>query len=308
MAWIVLLACLLTLSGVGCGPDVPSAGDPRPRVASGPKTDFETFFDGEPVPNPESAIWKELPPASGRQRFDLTFERWDEETVSARLVLPQGASKENPAPLIYYFHRAVETRESADAVAAVLSDRGFAVLAADHPSIRRHSMTKGRDKILETVVLSRDAVVDARDVFDFVRQRGDVDPRRVVAVGASQGSNIAVITGALIPEIRGVASIVGGGNRSRGLKEFNLPERKAGVAGRLFDSVDADQVVSSIAPRSFLMINAKEDEVVERERAEALYRQAKDPKGILWIAGGHRFPFETLKPLLLPWLVEVLGA
>ena len=54
-----------------------------------------------------------------------------------------------------------------------------------------------------------------------------------------------------------------------------------------------------VAPRPFVMVNARDDERMPHELVERLFESAKEPKRIVWLPGGHvRSSAAVLKPLV----------
>ncbi len=51
--------------------------------------------------------------------------------------------------------------------------------------------------------------------------------------------------------------------------------------------LDPVRWVPRIAPRRFIMVNAREDERLPRSAVDALYRSAREPKELVWMSGGH---------------------
>lgn len=302
-------------SGPGCDqePEEPSFGAGVVRADSPPESGgslsfsdrLELFYDREPEPDPESVLWTPLPGAEGFDRWDLTFRRWDGEKVTARLTRPAGTTEE--VPLFVYLHRGIEDRSAADDLARLVEPLRGAVLTPDSPHRRRKTLVRGRKELREQILLVRDAVLDARFALSITLERGGFDGSRIVALGASLGSTPAVLLGGMEPRIRGVASLVGGvAEASSVLSGLVIPERKLTVVRDLLDPVDPAHLVERLAPRPFLMINAEEDELLPRTRAEALFERAGEPKEIHWRSGGHRFSLQAVEPILLPWLKRLV--
>lgn len=162
-----------------------------------------------------------------------------------------------------------------------LGVKGFAVIP-EVPAIR--------GAILDTPAAVMLAV-------DYLLSRPDVDSTRVELVGASFGTPFAAVAGALDKRVTRVWSLHGAAWPYRQI-ELNLrrpipfgPARKvvAGLAN-VFASgprLDPQDWAPRIAPRPFVMINAREDERMPREAIDALYAAAREPKEIIWLDGQH---------------------
>lgn len=148
---------------------------------------------------------------------------------------------------------------------------------------------------------------------DYLLSRPDVDSTRIELVGASFGTPFATMTGALDARVTRVWSLHGAAWPYRQI-ELNLrrpipfaPARivVAGLA-TLFASgprFDPERWAPQIAPRPFIMINAREDERMPREGIEALYAAAKEPKEIIWLEGLH---MQSNRKEILAGLVETV--
>ncbi|MBN1473598.1 MAG: alpha/beta fold hydrolase [Syntrophaceae bacterium] len=62
---------------------------------------------------------------------DIRFKASDDKTVSALLYIPEGVTKENPAPGIVATHGYINSRETQDGFAIEFARRGYVVLAVD---------------------------------------------------------------------------------------------------------------------------------------------------------------------------------
>jgi hypothetical protein len=60
-----------------------------------------------------------------------------------------------------------------------------------------------------------------------------------------------------------------------------------------------------IAPRPFIMVNARDDERMPRDAIEALYAAAREPKELIWLEGPH---VRGNRPQVVASLVETVLA
>jgi fermentation-respiration switch protein FrsA (DUF1100 family) len=75
----------------------------------------------------------------------------------------------------------------------------------------------------------------------------------------------------------------------------------AGLATMLISGprLAPERWVADIAPRQLVMINALDDQRLPRESIELLYQSAREPKEMIWVAGGHvRSEAEAVRPLV----------
>jgi len=135
-------------------------------------------------------------------------------------------------------------------------------------------------------------------VVDYLAQRPDVDPEKILIVGASLGVPIAVAGTAIDPRVRAAVLLYGGGDIA-GLAEHSarpaVPQawkrRVAGWwVGAALAPIEPLKYVQHIAPRPVLMINGNSDESIPRECVLALYGKAGEPRELIWLETGHVAP------------------
>jgi hypothetical protein len=159
-----------------------------------------------------------------------------------------------------------------DAVRLIPETRGAIVAALSYPYRGEHRV-KGL-RVVRYVPAIRNAVLDTPPAvmlaLDYLLARADVDPRRAEGVGVSLGAPFMVIAGALDPRLTRVWAIHGSAG-SYGPLEANLrrslpsaPARAtvAGLASLLISGprLAPERWAGRIAPRPFVMLNARDDE------------------------------------------------
>lgn len=133
--------------------------------------------------------------------------------------------------------------------------------------------------------------------LDYLLRTPGVDTSRVEAIGVSLGAPFVCIAGAIDARITRVWAVHGSGGSYRPL-EANMrrtigfaPLRMiaAGIANVIISGPRLDPVrwVGRVAPRSFVMINAMNDERLPRDAVDALYEAAREPKERIWMSGAH---------------------
>jgi len=208
-----------------------------------------------------------------------------------------------------------------DAVRLIPDTRGAVVAALSYPYRGDHRV-KGL-RVVRYVPAIRRAVFDTPPAImlalDYLLAQPDVDPRQVEAIGVSLGAPFVVIAGALDRRITRVWAVHGSGG-SYGPLELNLrrnipfaPARAvvAGLATLLISGprLAPEQWAARIAPRPFVMVNARDDARMPRALVARLYASAREPKRIIWVSGGHvRARAEVVRPLIDTLLVRILPA
>jgi hypothetical protein len=156
-------------------------------------------------------------------------------------------------------------------------------------------------KVLPQVPRIRQAILDTPAAvmlaLDYLLSRDDVDPGAVEMVGASFGSAFGCVVGALDDRITRVWSVYGA---ARPWDQIELNMRKAvpftparnalSTIANLFASgphLAPEKWAPRIAPREFIMINAREDERMPKDAVHALFEAAAEPKELIWLDGPH---------------------
>lgn len=222
-----------------------------------------------------------------------------------------------PRPLVVLLGGHVTGR---DAVRLIPETRGALVAALSYPYRGEHRL-KGL-QIVRHVPAIRRAVLDTPAAvmlaFDYLLARPDVDARRAEAVGVSLGAPFMVIAGALDPRITRVWSVHGSGGVYGPLEanlRHNIPfaPARAAVAGLatllIGPQLAPERWVPRIAPRPFVMLNAREDEQMPRPLVDRLYARAGAPKAQIWMPGGHvRARPELVRPIVDTVLARIAAA
>jgi dienelactone hydrolase len=145
--------------------------------------------------------------------------------------------------------------------------------------------------------------------LDYLLMQPDVDPKWIEVVGVSLGGPFVTIAGALDSRISRVW-VVHGSAGSYGPLEVSLRRQipipgvrhlAAALSALIINgpSMAPEHWASRVAPRQFVMVNARDDERMPRKLVERLYDGAKEPKSIVWLPGGHvRSNAAVLRPLV----------
>jgi dienelactone hydrolase len=145
--------------------------------------------------------------------------------------------------------------------------------------------------------------------LDYLLTQPDVDPQWIEAVGVSLGGPFVTIAGALDERISRVWVVHGSAGSYGPLevsmrREIRVPvvrHAAAALSALIINgpSMAPEKWAARVAPRPFMMVNARDDERMPRVLVERLFDEAKEPKSIVWLPGGHvRSNAAILKPLV----------
>ncbi len=216
--------------------------------------------------------------------------------LEAEMLVRRPAVDHEPAPLVVLLGG---LRTGRDAARLVEADRPVVVAALDYPT----ELEKIRTNLglFADVAEARRALLDTPGAvmlaLDHLLAEPFVDPTRVELVGVSLGAPFACIVGAQDPRVGRVWSIHGGGEPARliakGLEDdipfgparWAVSRIAAGLA--LSSTLAPEEWVGDIAPRPFVMVNAKDDDRIPKACVDVLFDAAEDPRELIWDDGGH---------------------
>ncbi|UCH84852.1 MAG: alpha/beta hydrolase [Candidatus Latescibacterota bacterium] len=127
---------------------------------------------------------------------------------------------------------------------------------------------------------------------DYLLDRKEIDPDRIVLIGGSLGALFSPAAGAVDQRIAAVGLIFGGGDL-QAIAKANVkapgPLRRlaAWFLAVLVSPVEPLKYIDRISPRPLLMLNGTDDPQIPEPCTRLLYEKAKDPKTIRWIPTGH---------------------
>ncbi len=173
---------------------------------------------------------------------------------------------------------------------------GVALLSIDYPYAGRRS----RIAPLELARRARELWRGTRampsllsEAASYLARRPEVDPERILIVGASLGVPFALRAAAADSRFRGVALFYGSADLgdwvARNLKGVPAwARRPAGAAvAFLYRDYEPERLIGKVSPRPVLLVNAKGDPRISAEKARRLFEAAKDPREQVWLDGGH---------------------
>ncbi len=203
-----------------------------------------------------------------------------------------------------------------DRAATLIPDtRGNIVVALSYPydgdlGLKGLAVLPAIPKLRQAILDTPAAVMLA---LDYLLTRPDVDSSRVELVGASFGTAFGTFVGAVDGRVSRTWSVHGAA-RPYDQIELNLRRQIPWATVRVPIAALATLLASGwhldparwaprIAPRPFVMINARDDERMPRPAIDALYARAVQPKELIWLDGPH---VQSNRASVLASLVETV--
>ena len=230
------------------------------------------------------------------KQYRVAFDSVNGERVPALLCVPNNAVQ--PLPCIVLLHGLGQDKSLIDDIHPRYMESGYAMICIDSQyrgERKRPGTSFISPNMFETRQIFAQTVVDARRAVDYLVTREDIDPDRIVLLGASMGGILGVTVAAHEPRIRGALLLYAGGNLRRLLAESKIIYPRttwwrsalAGVSGVILRETDPVRHIGGVSPRPVLMINGRRDTVVPPRCAEELYAAAREPKEIIWHDSDH---------------------
>lgn len=219
----------------------------------------------------------------------FTYNSVHNKKVSGLLSLPKNST--HPLPVIILMH-GLGDHKAVDYVQYgndFFLKNGFAVLRID---ISDHGNRKeevyefdltGTYKYWSRNVITQ-TVFDLRRAVDFIETREELDSKRIGYYGISLGGIIGTVFCGVEDRIKVPVIALAGGQLNLLYEEKVLSKE----AKDFVSIIEPLNFVGQISPRPFLMLNAENDEIVPPMMSKLLYKEAKDPKNIIWYNAKHR--------------------
>jgi alpha-beta hydrolase superfamily lysophospholipase len=209
--------------------------------------------------------------------------------IAYHLWLPYG---KEPAPAVVVLHGSGSRKENHADFARVATEHGFVALTFD---ARGHGESDGK--------LGPAAIADVQRLVRLLRERDEVDERRVALRGSSMGGLLALHAAAVTDGVAAVVAICPA-NEELMLRDLRrIAAGKPPPAGSALEAMRVDagglvawleehdvrDAVGLIANKPLMLVHARGDEVVPYTLSEELYERAQEPKRLLLLdAGDHR--------------------
>lgn len=240
--------------------------------------------------------------------LSVSFNSIHDKRVTGLLSLPKKST--TPAPVIILMHglgdhKAVDYVEYGN---RFFLKNGFAVLRldiSDHGD--RESVTYDFDLTGDYKYWTRNVIAqtvfDLRRAVDFIETRKELDSKRIGYYGISLGGIIGTVFCGVENRVKVPVIALAGGQLNLLYKEKAFSREAKDFMG----IVEPLNFVKHIAPRPFLMLNAKNDEVVHPAMSKLLFNAAEEPKEMVWYDAKHKdAPIDRIYGDGLNWFKEYL--
>lgn len=221
--------------------------------------------------------------------LSVSYNSVHDKRVTALLSLPKKSTTPLPVVILMHGlgdHKAVDYVEYGN---DLFLKNGFAVLRID---ISDHGDRKndvydfdltGDYKHWTRNVISQ-TVFDLRRAVDFIETRKELDNKRIGYYGISLGGIIGTVFCGVEDRVKVPVIALAGGQLNLLYEENAL----SAEAKEFVSIIEPLNFVEQISPRPFLMLNAKNDEIVPPAMSKLLFYAAEDPKEIIWYDAKHR--------------------
>jgi dienelactone hydrolase len=237
------------------------------------------------------------------QLFSVSYNSIHDKRVTGLLSLP----KKNTAPLPVIIlmhglgdHKAVDYLEYGN---NLFLENGYAVLRIDisdhgdrENDVYDFDLT-GDYKYWTRNVIAQ-TVFDLRRAVDFIETQKELDHKRIGYYGISLGGILGTVFCGVENRVKVPVIALAGG-------QLNLLYEENALSSEAKDFVSIIEplnFVKQISPRPFLMLNAKNDEVVPPAMSKLLFHAAEQPKEIIWYNAKHKdTPLDSIYSDGLHW-------
>jgi hypothetical protein len=250
--------------------------------------------------------------SSGHRLFEITLESSTGIKTNGFLKTPSDDGSLHPAFLILG-----GLRTGRKTLEYISNTQGIVMLALDYPYLGKTSRL-GVWEFIRSVPRIRRAVLDtapaAMTAVDYLLERDDVDPGRIIVIGGSLGAFFVPAHAAIDDRPAAAVMIYGAGDIQSILRASQdiprLLSRPAGWLGAVLVSpVEPLKYVGDISPRPLLMISGIQDPRIPARCSRLLHDAANEPKTVEWLDTGHvtirdeEF-HRLISDTMIKWLIE----
>ncbi len=244
--------------------------------------------------------------------FEVTLESSTGIRTNGFLKIPADDGRLHPAFLILG-----GLRTGRKTLEYISNTRGIVLLALDYPYEGKTS-SMNIWEFIGSVPRIRRSVLDtapaAMTAVDYLLERDDVDPGRIIVIGGSLGAFFVPAHAAIDDRSAAAVMIYGAGDIQSLLASSNEMPRlfakpAAWLGAVLVSPVEPLKYVGDISPRPLLMISGITDPRIPPRCSRLLHDAAGEPKTVKWIDAAHVSVQEDefhrlVSNELIKWLIE----
>jgi predicted esterase len=250
--------------------------------------------------------------SDGHLFFEITLESSTGIRTNGFLKAPAETGAPRPAFLILG-----GLRTGRKTIEYISNTSGIVMLALDYP----YDGKTDRMNVWEfigSVPRIRRAVLDtapaAMTAIDYLLDRDDVDPGRIIVIGGSLGAFFVPAHAAIDDRPAAAVMIYGAGDIQSILRASQdipgiLSRPAAWLGAVLVSPVEPLKYAGDISPRPLLMISGIQDPRIPTRCSRLLHDAAKEPKTVKWLDTGHvtirdeEF-HQLISETLIEWLID----
>ena len=199
----------------------------------------------------------------------------------------------------------------------VRNTKDIILLALDYPYEGKKSKMSVWE-FIGSVPRIRRAIIDTAPAtmtaVDYLLERDDVDPDRIIVIGGSLGAFFIPAHAAIDDRPAAAVMIYGAGDIQSILSASHdmprwLAKPASWLGAVLVSPVEPLKYVGDISPRPLLMISGKQDLRIPERCSRLLHDAAGEPKTVIWLDAGHVSIQEEefhglISDAMIDWLVE----
>lgn len=189
---IALTACNNSIKNEAIAPVASTGSVTEPVVEARPSLPLPPFPDYPPAQESLKAGQDGIIYYPIKSPYDFTrvlhdYEKVPTHTGRAELVLPAGASADNPVPAMVILHGSGGLKEGReDRYAKLFAENGIAAFIVDYYAPR--GVTKDTPYVMKTMIATEvDVMSDAYSALKFLGTHPAIDPERIGVTGYSYG-------------------------------------------------------------------------------------------------------------------------
>jgi uncharacterized protein len=217
------------------------------------------------------------PEDDGNSTLSAALFQSRDAKIAALLRIPHRDEENGSIPGIVLLPGATVNKEREQKLARHLADLGFASITLDQRNLGGVDPKADLQMFLKGVEPTEHKMVyDALAAAEILRAQPEIDPKRIIYAGESNGGRFAIMACAQDPAARGVLAIsTCGYGTDAAIASARLVDKNL---VRFYRSIDPETYLSRITPRPLVMIHSRNDTIIPYQLAEQTYALGMQPK------------------------------